>query len=74
MIVSPIRTLPKAVKVTASASAVIDRPIEVVFAFEAWIKDQGRQCVGPAWEVYWTDPGEVPDPADWNFELLWPIE
>jgi effector-binding domain-containing protein len=42
-------------------------------ALEAWIKDAGREPAGGPWEVYWTDPGEEPDPAKWRTEVVWPI-
>jgi effector-binding domain-containing protein len=29
---------------------------------------------GAQWEVYWTDPGMVPDPAKWRTQLFVPIE
>lgn len=29
---------------------------------------------GGQWEVYWTDPGMVPDPAKWKTQLFAPIE
>lgn len=28
---------------------------------------------GPPWETDITDPAEVPDPADWLTEVVWPI-
>jgi effector-binding domain-containing protein len=42
-------------------------------ALEEWIDEQGWVQAGPPWEVYWTDPGEVPSPADWKTEILWPV-
>lgn len=35
-----------------------------------------RQLVarGGPWEVYWTDPGMVPDPAKWRTQLFLPVE
>lgn len=36
---------------------------------EAKLKQRG----GP-WEVYWTDPGMVPDPSKWKTQLFQPIE
>ena len=42
-------------------------------ALAAWIKEQGYTSAGVPWEVYWTDPGEEPDPAAWRTEVLWPI-
>jgi effector-binding domain-containing protein len=25
------------------------------------------------WEVYWTDPGQEPDPEKWRTEVIWPL-
>ncbi|MBL9079208.1 MAG: GyrI-like domain-containing protein [Planctomycetes bacterium] len=35
---------------------------------------KGYKVRGPVWEVYWTDPGMVPDPAKWRTQLFQPIE
>jgi AraC family transcriptional regulator len=43
-------------------------------AVYAWIQEQGLVVAGPPWEVYVTDPGEVPDPQDWRTEIFWPVE
>ncbi|MEM9566533.1 MAG: helix-turn-helix domain-containing protein, partial [Actinomycetota bacterium] len=43
-------------------------------AIERWIEARGSKAAGAPWEVYLTDPGEVPDPADWQTEVLWPLE
>lgn len=40
---------------------------------EAWMEGQGRKPAAAPWEVYWTDPGETPDPARWETGVLWPI-
>ena len=40
---------------------------------ERWIAEQGRRPAGAPWEVYLTDPGETPDPAEWRTEVLWPV-
>ena len=42
-------------------------------ALERWIADQGLRPNGAPWEVYLTDPGEVPDPQDWRTEIYWPV-
>lgn len=42
-------------------------------AIERWIADHGHAVVGAPWEVYVTDPGEQPNPADWRTEVLYPI-
>ena len=41
---------------------------------EGWMKREGLAARGPFWEVYWTDPGIEPDPADWKTEVLWPVQ
>lgn len=42
-------------------------------ALDRWMTDSGETAAGPPWEVYLTDPGEVPNPADWLTEISWPI-
>lgn len=42
-------------------------------ALEAFMQDGGLQPAGGPWEVYLTDPGEVPNPADWKTQIYWPI-
>lgn len=38
-----------------------------------WLEDNGKEQAAPLWEVYWTDPGQEPDPARWKTELIVPI-
>ncbi len=42
-------------------------------ALRVWLDGQGRQAAGPSWEVYWTDPAEVPNPAEWKTEVICPV-
>lgn len=42
-------------------------------ALERWITEAGVENAGAPWEMYLTDPGEVPDPAEWLTEVIWPI-
>ncbi|MCR9159220.1 MAG: GyrI-like domain-containing protein [Nannocystaceae bacterium] len=42
-------------------------------ALQARMKDDALRPSGAPWEVYLTDPGEVPDPADWKTQVFWPI-
>lgn len=42
-------------------------------AIEQWMQDQGMTAGGAAWEYYVTDPGEHPDPADWETEVVQPV-
>jgi effector-binding domain-containing protein len=39
------------------------------YAKQHELKQRGGQ-----WEIYWTDPGMVPDPKKWRTELFLPIE
>lgn len=43
-------------------------------ALHRWIKEAGKEPVGPQWECYVTDPGKEPDPAKRKTELLWPVK
>jgi AraC family transcriptional regulator len=40
---------------------------------EKWMRDQGLSAAGPPWESYLTDPGERPDPATWETEIVQPV-
>lgn len=42
-------------------------------ALQAWVGSNGASPGGAPWEVYLTDPGEVPDPADWKTQVFLPI-
>ncbi len=42
-------------------------------AVEAWLEREGRARNGPPREVYLTDPGERPDPATWETEVIQPL-
>ncbi|MEM9034140.1 MAG: AraC family transcriptional regulator [Actinomycetota bacterium] len=43
-------------------------------ALDRWIDANGAKSVGAPWESYITDPGDVPDPADWLTDVFWPVE
>jgi effector-binding domain-containing protein len=38
-----------------------------------WMTAGGHAAGEGPWEVYLSDPGLVPDPADWETEVIWPI-
>ncbi|MEQ8762572.1 MAG: GyrI-like domain-containing protein [Planctomycetota bacterium] len=42
-------------------------------ALEAWMKQHDLESAAPPWEVYWTDPGQEPDPSKWRTEVVQPI-
>lgn len=41
-------------------------------AIAAWATEHNATLVGNAWEVYYSDPVAVPDPADWRTEIVQP--
>lgn len=41
-------------------------------ALRAWVREQGGEPAGDAWEVYISDPSLNPDPATWRTEVVLP--
>jgi AraC family transcriptional regulator len=50
-----------------------DKLPETHDAIERWIDAQQLSRAGAPWEVYVTDPGQKPNPADWETEVYVPI-
>ncbi|RNC81221.1 MAG: helix-turn-helix domain-containing protein [Phycisphaera sp.] len=42
-------------------------------ALEKHIAENGRECNGAPREVYLTDPAEIPEPEQWQTQVIWPI-
>lgn len=42
-------------------------------ALEALVEREGLTRAGAPREIYWTNPNELPDPADWETEIQFPI-
>ena len=40
---------------------------------EKWMREQQMPASGAPWETYLTDPGERPDPATWETEIVQPV-
>jgi len=40
----------------------------------AWAEANKLKAGTAPWEIYWTDPGMVPDPAKWRTQLFLPLE
>lgn len=38
-----------------------------------YISANNLQIIGAPLELYWTDPGEEPDPSKWRTEIVYPI-
>lgn len=43
-------------------------------AVEKWIAAEELEVAGAPWEVYLTDPGEVPNPDEWMTQIVWPVQ
>ena len=43
-------------------------------ALQKWMAENNQESSGSPWEVYITDPGEVPDPAEWLTEIVHPLK
>ncbi len=43
-------------------------------AIQRWMAANGEISAGAPWEVYITDPGEVPNPEEWQTEVYHPIQ
>jgi len=42
-------------------------------ALEGWLESRDLRAAGAVWEVYVTDPGQVPDPSEWKTEVICPL-
>ena len=42
-------------------------------ALDRWMNEHSVKPSGGPWEIYLTDPAEVPDPADWQTQVVWPL-
>jgi AraC family transcriptional regulator len=42
-------------------------------AIDHWAEQNGRKTSAPCWQVYCTNPGEVPNPTQWKTEIYKPI-
>ncbi len=69
----------EAIELPGGAAAVAihrgpyDRLSETHAAVERWIDANHFEPAGAPWEVYVTDPGERPDPATWETEVIYPV-
>ncbi|GIM90910.1 helix-turn-helix domain-containing protein [Paractinoplanes toevensis] len=50
-----------------------DSLLESYQEIEKWMRDQGLSAAGAPRETYLTDPGEHPDPATWETEIVQPV-
>jgi effector-binding domain-containing protein len=43
-------------------------------ALTSWVRDRDGEPTGDAWEVYFSDPEEQPDPSTWRTEIVQPYK
>jgi len=67
-------TLPGGLAATTTHLGTYDKLNEAHAAVQVWIEEHNLQSAGAPWEVYVTDPADVPDPANWRTDLFWPLE
>ncbi len=51
-----------------------DKLGETYGILENWMKAQGYRTDQVCWEIYWTDPREVANPAEWQTEVFWLVK
>jgi len=66
-------TVPAGKAVVAVHRGPYDSLPESYQQIEKWMRDQGLSAAGAPWETYLTDPGERPDPATWETEIVQPV-
>jgi AraC family transcriptional regulator len=66
-------TLPGGPSAFAVHMGPYDRLQETYAAIERWMESAGVRAGGAPWESYITDPAELPNPADWQTDVYWPI-
>jgi effector-binding domain-containing protein len=66
-------TLPGGLAAVVLHTGPYDTLSETYDALAAWMTAEGQAAGAGPWEVYLSDPRLVPDPADWETEVVWPI-
>lgn len=68
-----VAELPGGPAAVATHVGAYDTLAQTHVAVERWISGHGHASAGAPWELYVTDPGEVPDPAEWRTEVFYPV-
>jgi len=66
-------TIPAGRAAVAIHRGPYDRLAETHQAIETFMRAESLSAAGPPWETYLTDPGERPDPATWETEVVHPV-
>jgi effector-binding domain-containing protein len=43
-------------------------------AVKSYMRAQRIEGTADMWEVYWSDPGSVPDPSELKTQVIWPVK
>ena len=68
-----VEDLPAATAWVAVHEGAYDSLGSTHHAIEKQLADAGQKPAGPPREIYLTDPGQVPNPADWRTQVAWPV-
>ena len=68
-----VRTLPAGNAAITIHTGSYDGLGDAHAAMETYLHEHGLERDGPLREVYLTDPGEVPNPAEWKTQIVWPL-
>ena len=68
-----VLTVPASRSVVALHRGPYDGLPDTYLAIESYLEEHGLTASGPPWESYVTDPGERPDPATWETEVVQPV-
>ena len=66
-------SLPGGLAAVAFHLGPYDTLSETYDGLASWMTSEGHTAGDGPWEVYLSDPSLVPDPADWETEVIWPI-
>lgn len=47
---------------------------ETYAKMRTWMTENGIEPDLPCWEVYWTDPREIKDSAQWKTQIFWRVK
>ncbi len=65
--------LPGGPAVFAVHGGAYDQLGETHAAILRWMQEKKLRAAGPHWEWYVTDPGSLPNPADWRTQIYYPL-
>jgi len=67
-------TLPGGPVAATTHMGAYEKLSEAHAAVQVWMEENNLRAAGAPWEVYVSDPADVPDPANWRTDIFWPLE